>query len=187
MASEPHAWRRLRSLLLLDRSPWLRVFADDVQLPSGLQIDGYLRVEGREYAQIFALTDDGRVPLIRQFKYGLSRVVTQLPAGYLEVGETPEVCARRELLEETGYEAAAWDYLGSHAQDGNRGFGVGHSFLARGARAVRAPDPGPDEQIEVTLVPLAGLAETMASEAMGEMGPLAGIALALIRLGALSH
>jgi len=57
----------------------------------------------------------------------------QLPAGYLEDGEEPEACARRELLEETGYVADEWESLGAYCPDGNRGFGQAPFFLARGA------------------------------------------------------
>ena len=91
----------------------MRVYADDVLLPDGRQVEGFLRVEGRPYATIFALTDAGQVPFLRQYKYGLDRVALQLPAGYLEAGEDAEVGARRELLEETGYAAARWERLGS--------------------------------------------------------------------------
>src|SRR5579859_7442718 len=103
--ADPLSWKRLGSRLLLDRSPWLRVFADDVELPDGRQVEGYLRVDGRDFAMVFAVTDEGTVPFVRQYKYGLDAVPLQLPAGYLEEGEAPEVCARRELLEETGFEA----------------------------------------------------------------------------------
>lgn len=176
------AWKRLRSQLLLDRSPWLRVFADDVELPDGRQVEGYLRVEGRDYAMVFAVTDDGAVPFVRQYKYGLDGVPLQLPAGYLEAGEAPEVCARRELLEETGYAATRWESLGSYAADGNRRYSTGHFFLARHSRPVRASAAGDLGAVHLEVHPLETMERMLASGQMQELSAIACVALALNRL-----
>lgn len=55
---------------------------------------------------------DGRVVMIRNHRPALERVIHELPAGTLGPGEAPEACARRELIEETGYEAATVTLLG---------------------------------------------------------------------------
>jgi ADP-ribose pyrophosphatase len=178
------AWKRLRSRLLLDRSPWLRVFADDVELPDGRQVEGYLRVDGRDFAMVFAVTDEGGVPFVRQYKYGLDGVPLQLPAGYLEDGEAPEVCARRELLEETGYDAREWLSLGSYAADGNRRYATGHFFLALHARPVRAAAAGDLGEVRLEVLPLATLDGVLGSGPMQEVSAIACVALALNRLRA---
>jgi ADP-ribose pyrophosphatase len=175
-------WKRLRSTLLLDRSPWLRVYADEVELPDGRRIEDFLRVDSREYATVFAVTEDGLALFIRQYKYGPNQVALQLPAGYLEDGEAPEAGARRELLEETGYAAANWESLGAYVPDGNRGFGRAHFFLARGARYVRAADPGDLEEVSLHPVPLTEVPSLLASGEMVETSPVACVALALARL-----
>jgi ADP-ribose pyrophosphatase len=175
-------WTRRNAHLLLDREPWLRVFADDVELPDGRRVDGFLRVEGLSYAMVFALTDDRQVLFLRQYKYGPDAVVLELPAGYLEPGEAPEAGARRELLEETGYGAARWEPLGSFYVDGNRGFGRAHLFLARGARAVQPAASGDLEEMRVELVPLAGVAALFDTGEVQGLAPAACAALALLRL-----
>jgi len=176
-------WRRLRSTLLLERAPWLRVYADEVELPDGRRIEDYLRIESLEYATIFAVTEDRFALFIRQYKYGPNRVALQLPAGYLEPGEAPEDAARRELLEETGYEAPQWEALGAYVPDGNRGFGRAHFFLACGAHHVRAADPGDLEEVSLAPIPLADVPGVLTSGEMAETSPIACIALALARLG----
>ena len=50
--------------------------------------------------------------LERQFRYPLGRAIVEFPAGKIDAGEPPFECARRELLEETGYTARRWSYLG---------------------------------------------------------------------------
>ena len=176
-------WRRLRSELLLERLPWMRVYADDVALPDGRRIDGFLRVESRDYATIFCVSEDGMVLFARQYKYGPNRVALQLPAGYLEDGEAPEDGARRELLEETGYIAAEWHSLGAYHVDGNRGFGRAHLYLATGGRQVQAADSGDLEELQVVPVPLADVPALLTSGEMAETSPIACTALALARLG----
>jgi ADP-ribose pyrophosphatase len=54
---------------------------------------------------------DPRVVLIRQFRHATDDFIYEVPAGRLDAGESPEVCARRELAEETGYQAARLDRL----------------------------------------------------------------------------
>ncbi len=62
-------------------------------------------------AAIVPLLDDGKVVLIRQYRHAVDRFLWEIPAGTLERGESPMECARRELVEETGYEAANLEKL----------------------------------------------------------------------------
>ena len=63
-------------------------------------------------AAILAYTDENHIILIKQYRYAASQEMIELPAGKLEKGEEPFECAKRELTEETGYEAKNWEYLG---------------------------------------------------------------------------
>lgn len=89
---------------------FLHVRRDRVSLPDG-------RESVREYivhpgaAVVIALLDDGRVLVERQYRYPLRRHFIEVPAGKLDPGEAPLATARRELLEETGYQAAEWALL----------------------------------------------------------------------------
>jgi len=90
---------------------FLEVRKDDVQLPDGSRAT-------REYIQhggavaVVPLLDDGRCVLVRQYRYPLSKVLIEWPAGKLEAGEATLSCAMRELQEETGYTAMQWAYGG---------------------------------------------------------------------------
>src|SRR5512138_409134 len=94
-----HDWQVLSSQELINREPWLRVVEQAVRLPNGHTIQGYLLADTREYAMAFAQGIDGRVPVVRQYKHGLRKLAYDLPAGYLDAGEEPLTCARRELTE----------------------------------------------------------------------------------------
>ncbi|WP_256210447.1 NUDIX domain-containing protein [Nitrosospira multiformis] len=88
----------------------LHVYQDHARLPDGkVKIREYIAHPGA--VVIIPLLDNGELVLERQFRYPLHRDFYELPAGKIDSGEDPLVCAQRELLEETGYTAKRWRYL----------------------------------------------------------------------------
>lgn len=89
---------------------FLTIKRDIVRLPDG-------KTATREYTthpgavMVIPLFEDGQVLMERQYRYPLQRVMNELPAGKLDEAEGGLACAKRELLEETGYQATRWDYL----------------------------------------------------------------------------
>lgn len=96
------------------RGHFLHVVREDVRLPSG-------RTATREFVlhpgavMVVAQLDDGQVVMERQYRHPLGQVMLELPAGKLDAGEGSLACARRELREETGFEAREWAYAGQLA------------------------------------------------------------------------
>lgn len=66
-------------------------------------------------AAVVAFLDDETILLVRQFRAALNDILLEIPAGKLEIGEDPKVCATRELEEETGYKSENIEYLGTIA------------------------------------------------------------------------
>ena len=90
---------------------FLRLYVDRVRSADGhVGTREYLRHPGA--VMIVPLLSDGQVVLERQFRYPLKRTAIEFPAGKIDAGEKQLICAQRELLEETGYRAARWSYLG---------------------------------------------------------------------------
>jgi ADP-ribose pyrophosphatase len=147
-------WRTLARRTLLSRPPWMEVGEERIELPDGREIDGFLWVRTRDFAAIVAITEHDEVILVRSYKHGPRLVSLAVPAGYIEENETPEAAARRELREETGYEADDWTALGQYVVDGNYGVATEHIYLARGARKVAEPASGDLEEMQILLVPL---------------------------------
>jgi ADP-ribose pyrophosphatase len=110
---------------------------------------------------------------------GLSLAVV---GGYLDPGETPLAAAQRELLEETGYEAADWIDLGHYPVDGNRGAGTAYLFLARGAYPVTDPDADDLEEQEVLHLSRAEVETALAAGQFKVLPWAAAVALALRHL-----
>lgn len=89
---------------------FLNMKRDTVRLPDGGEaVREYLTHPGA--VAIIAILDDGRILLERQYRYPVARVCMEIPAGKLDLGEDPLVCAQRELQEETGYTASKWSYV----------------------------------------------------------------------------
>jgi ADP-ribose pyrophosphatase len=145
---EKPLWRRRATRLLVD-SPHLRLRSDELELPDGTIIADYYVRESDGFVVIFAVTTDERVVLVRQYRYGSDEIHLELPAGTLDAGEDPMDCARRELLEETGYSAPLWEFVGSYYAEPVRSNSRAHVFLALDAQKTQAPALDATEVIEV--------------------------------------
>ncbi len=89
---------------------FLNMKRDKVSLPDGGEaVREYLTHPGA--VAVLAILDDGRVLLERQYRYPIAKACIEIPAGKLEIGEDPLLCAKRELEEETGYTATKWSYI----------------------------------------------------------------------------
>jgi ADP-ribose pyrophosphatase len=105
-------------------------------------------------AYVLPLLADGRVVLIRQYRPIVGAELWELPAGTIEVGEPPETCARRELIEEAGYEAGRLEPLGEALADPGLTDERIFLFVARELRPV-SRELDTDEHIQVVPATLA--------------------------------
>ena len=113
---------------------FLTVCLDTVSLPDGsLTTRQYIRHPGA--VAVIPLLDDGRVVMVRQYRYPIARVLIELPAGKLDPGETVMRCAARELVEETGYTAREWAYAGAYHNAAAYSTEVMQVWFARGLQA----------------------------------------------------
>lgn len=109
---------------------------------------------------IVALTEDGRICLVRQYRTALDRVTVEIPAGKLEPGEDPYDCAERELLEETGMKAEHMAFLTTIATSAGFADELIHIYMATGL-SFAGSSPDADEFINVDLVELPELIDAV--------------------------
>lgn len=143
-------WQTLHARPVYAEGKWLAVEDRTVQTPQGRVIEHWPWVITPNYVNVLAVTPGGEYLVFRQGKYGLEGQSLAPVGGYIEPGEDPLSAARRELLEETGFEADEWVHLGRYLVDPNRGVAQGDLFLARGAR--RAAEPLADDLEEQQLL-----------------------------------
>lgn len=96
---------------------------------------------------VAAVTAQNEVILVKQYRYPIGQVCYELPAGKLEPGEEPLATAKRELAEETGFQASTWEKLTAFYTAPGFTNEFIHLFLASGLQADQA-HPDPDEIIE---------------------------------------
>ncbi|MBU5225290.1 NUDIX hydrolase [Clostridium senegalense] len=89
----------------------LNLKIEEVKLPNGKTSKREI-VEHRGAVAILAFKDENTILLVNQFRKPLNETILEIPAGKLEIGEEPVICAQRELEEETGYKANNLKFLG---------------------------------------------------------------------------
>jgi len=151
-------WECIRS----NNGPSFRVFSvrtDTAISPrTGREHDFYI-IESRDWVNIIPLTSDHQVVMIKQYRHGSGEVTLEIPGGLVDPGDTPEMAASRELLEETGYQGEELIKLGvvnpNPALFNNRCY----TFLVQNVKKVSVPTPDQTEDIEVLLIPIRDIPE----------------------------
>lgn len=172
-------WITLSSRELLALSPRLRVSVEKVQLPDGRIVDDFYQIELPEYVVVFAQTPEDLIVMEQHYRHGARRVILALPTGYLEPGEKPLEGAKRELAEETGFEAADWRSLGAYVVNGNQGCGKAHIFLALQAHQTQCTHT---HDLEETVVLLMTPEEVVQAVMNGDIATLASVATIALAL-----
>ena len=172
-------WKTLSRETVLDRGKFLRVEDHTVQLPEGRVIEQWPWIITPDFINVVAVTEAGEFLCFRQVKYAVEGEALATIGGYLEPGEEPLAAAKRELLEETGYEATEWIALGQYRVDANRGAGTAHFFLARHARHIA--ERNADDLEEQHLLHLTR-AELEAALDAGQFKALPWVAIAALAL-----
>jgi ADP-ribose pyrophosphatase len=127
------------------------LYQQTVALPSGLEQDWQF-VTHPGASAIAALDEQGRMLMVRQYRLPVGDWLVELPAGRLELDESPLVAAQRELEEETGYRAARWEPFFEFIPAPGFCSEVVYVFLAQGLETVPGGGLACDEDEELELL-----------------------------------
>ena len=109
----------------------ISLYLQDVMLPNGKQSKREI-IKHPGAVAILAVTNENKIIMVEQFRKALERTIVEIPAGKLEKGEEPALCARRELEEETGYECESLELLTSFYTSPGFADEIVHVYLAKG-------------------------------------------------------
>jgi ADP-ribose pyrophosphatase len=130
----------------------IQVSTERLRYANGREFDiDFVRHPGA--AAVVAVDGAGRVCLVRQYRHGVADFLWEIPAGKLDAGEAPDICAVRELAEETGVRAHHWTSLGLYIPAPGFFTEVIHLYLARDLQ-IGSPAPDADEELELQWLPL---------------------------------
>ncbi|MGI8914872.1 MAG: NUDIX hydrolase [Chloroflexota bacterium] len=157
----------------------VKLRVDSVALPNGKTVEREV-VEHRGAVAMVVLDDQDQVLLVRQHRPAVGEDLLELPAGTLEVDETPEACAKRELAEELGMAASRWTPLAQCYSSPGFCTELLHLYLAEGLTPAQG-QPDEDEAITVERLPLAEARARVADGTIRDAKTIAG--LLLVALG----
>jgi ADP-ribose pyrophosphatase len=132
-------------------------------------------------AAVVALGEEGKVLLLKQYRYAVKAHIWEIPAGTLSAGEEPLECARRELAEETGYLASEFQFLGQIVPVPGYSDERIHIFLAKGLTPSQQ-HLDQDEVLEVHSVPFAQALEMVQTGQIQDAKTIVGLSLARMAL-----
>jgi 8-oxo-dGTP pyrophosphatase MutT (NUDIX family) len=110
MENGPAKWERVESKQIADCRVF-RVREDLSRRDDDVKGDFFV-IESPDWVNIIAVTKNGEIVMIEQFRHGTENVILEIPGGMVDADESPEAAAKRELLEETGYSSDNWVLLG---------------------------------------------------------------------------
>lgn len=110
-------WKRIEPTIVT-KIDYHNVIIKTFTLPDGeMATRATFSAENRRSAGVIAVTKDNKVIVARQFRPGPEKIMNEIPGGYVDAGEDPEIAVQRELLEETGYRTDNITYLGQFYRD----------------------------------------------------------------------
>ena len=144
-------WKTLTSEYLFS-DLWFKIRKDKCETPQGKIVDPYYVYEFPTWVAALALTEDGKIIMVRQYRHALGETCIELPGGCVDdMDATFEQAIARELNEETGFSFSSYIYLGKISANPSTNNNLLHMFLAKGGKLTGKQQLDSNEEIDVEL------------------------------------
>lgn len=158
---DPLDWTLLSSEYLFKDS-WLTARKDRCLTPKGVLVDPYYVLEYPDWVNAVALTREGKILMVRQYRHALGQVVLEIPGGCMDPTDADaEAGMRRELLEETGHAFDQVQFLGSLSPNPSTSTNLTHMFLATGGTRVAELNLDANEELDVLELSVSDVLEAL--------------------------
>ena len=150
--SKELAWEEIRCEHIV-QDKWIDFRRSAYRFPDGREFEPFYSYSRRDYVVIVATDEDGNYLCVRQFRQGIGEVTTEFPAGGIEriSAEDALEAARRELMEETGYESDEWEHLLTIPSNATIADNYAYIFTAKNCRKVAEQSLDETECLNVIL------------------------------------
>ena len=176
-------WQVLYSEYLF-KETWFTIRKEVCKTSEGKIVDPYYVYEFPTWVTALAFTEDGKVILIKQYRHGIQQTIIEVPGGCVDDTDLDySFAARRELLEETGYEFETMEYLGKISPNPSTNNNWMHMFLAKGGKKVQEPALDHNEELSVFIVTVDELKELLRNQQIPQALHVTTIFYAFMHMG----
>lgn len=124
-------WEKLSSKYLV-KEKWATLRVDTCKLQNDTIKDDYYVLEYPNWVNAVALTENGKLILVRQYRHGADIISLEIPGGVIDGDESPENAIRREMLEETGYSFESAELIATLYPNPATSTNVTYTYLLKG-------------------------------------------------------
>jgi len=156
---------------------------DVCRMQNGKIIEPYFVVELPPTATALALTEEGKVVLVKQYRHPIGEVIYETPGGFIDQGEDAVTGMKRELLEETGYTFSKVEHLGRLAANPALLTNFTDFFLATGGKKTAGQQLDDNEEIDIVLVSMEELQDMLKRQDIKQSLHVNCIFYGLMKLG----
>jgi ADP-ribose pyrophosphatase YjhB (NUDIX family) len=149
-------WKTL-STEYISRHKYCTARKDKCQMPDGKIVEEYFVVELPLTVCAVALTEEGEVLMVKQYRHPIEEVLLEIPGGFVDEGESSEEAMKRELKEETGHEFSSFTYVGKIAANPGVLNNFTHFYLAKGGKKTGEQKLDANEELQIEKISVAEL------------------------------
>lgn len=148
---------------------------------AGSDAASFYVLQAPEWINVISLTEDNNIILVEQYRHGIDEPTLEIPGGMVDEGEQPIEAAKRELQEETGYEADSWEALGKVSSNPAILSNFTHLYLATRCKKTGPQQTDGHEDINVHTMPLHEFLSLVEEDVVHHSIVLAGVAKYLLK------